>query len=97
MARLTMTRLKQVFDTRLGLRDPLYLLEFAGGKISGSIVSASFAGKSDFARQNMLWDALDAELGPKSSLIVGTLLAYTPKEWNLDLEGMSRKRIKRAG
>jgi acid stress-induced BolA-like protein IbaG/YrbA len=33
----------------------------------------------------MIWDALDAELGPKAVHEVGTLLTYTPEEWNIDL------------
>jgi hypothetical protein len=30
-------------------------------------------------------DALDAELGAESVQEVGTLLAYTPEEWNIEL------------
>jgi hypothetical protein len=33
----------------------------------------------------MIWDALDAELGAASVTEIGTLLAYTPDEWNINL------------
>jgi len=33
----------------------------------------------------MIWDALQAELGPESVHKVGTLLPYSPEAWNIDL------------
>jgi hypothetical protein len=33
----------------------------------------------------MLWDALDKTLGADAVRQVGTILMYTPEEWNIDL------------
>jgi len=41
----------------------------------------------DHLRQQMIWDALDEELGAASVKEVGMLLAYSPDEWELPLEG----------
>lgn len=79
------TKVRHLLTTRLKLKDPRFVLEKAGARVSGSIISASFRGKSDIARQTMLWDALEAELGAGAAQTVGTLLAYTPEEWDLDL------------
>jgi len=51
----------------------------------GSIISKTFKGKSDRRRQKMIWDALEAGLGTEFYRHVGTLLAYTPQEWNVEL------------
>jgi len=56
-----------------------------GGKVSGSVISDSFSGMSDSDRQKRIWDALDQEFGEESVKLVGTLLAYTDAEWNVDL------------
>jgi acid stress-induced BolA-like protein IbaG/YrbA len=78
-------KLQQLLSQNLALHHPLFRLERIGSKLAGSIISDTFRGKSDRARQKMIWDALDAELGPESVKKVGTLLAYTPEEWNIDL------------
>ncbi len=83
---MTHERLKEILTRRLRLRDPQFSLH-GMGRISGRVVSATFAGKGDSDRQQMIWDALDAELGPASVREVGMLLAYAPDEWNLQLEG----------
>ena len=41
----------------------------------------------DHQRQQMIWDALDEELGAASVKEVGMLLAYALDEWDLPLEG----------
>lgn len=79
-------KLKSILTRRLKLRNPQFRLE-GKGRVSGSIISSTFTGKSDHERQKMIWDALDAELGAASVREVGMLLAYTPKESNLALEG----------
>ena len=58
-------KLKEILTRRLKLKDPHFRLE-GRGRVSGSVVSATFAGKGDSDRQRMIWDALDAELGAAS-------------------------------
>jgi acid stress-induced BolA-like protein IbaG/YrbA len=82
---MSKVKLQQLLSQKLALKRPLFKLEKIGSKLAGSIISETFRGISDSARQNMIWDALDAELGPESVKEVGTLLAYTPEEWNIDL------------
>ena len=79
----------QRFLTRtLKLRSPRFELErLPGGKLSGSVISDTFKGKTDLARQKAIWDALDKAYGARSTAEVGTLLAYTTAEWNVDLAG----------
>jgi acid stress-induced BolA-like protein IbaG/YrbA len=79
-------KLKEILIRRLRLKDPHFRLE-GRGRVSGSVVSATFVGKGDSDRQRMIWDALDEELGAVSVKEVGMLLAYTPDEWDLPLEG----------
>ncbi len=79
-------KLKEILIRRLKLKDPHFRLE-GKGRISGGLVSATFTGKGDHERQQMIWDALDEELGAASVKEVGMLLAYAPDEWNLRLEG----------
>jgi acid stress-induced BolA-like protein IbaG/YrbA len=78
-------KLQQLLSQNLALHQPVFILEKIGSKLAGSIISDTFRGKSDRLRQKMIWDALDAELGPAATIQVGTLLAYTPDEWNVDL------------
>jgi acid stress-induced BolA-like protein IbaG/YrbA len=86
-------KLKQILTRRLRLKSPRFHLE-GRARISGSVVSSTFAGKGDHERQRMIWDALDKVLGPSSVKEVGMLLAYTPDEWGLPLEGMSKQQHK---
>jgi acid stress-induced BolA-like protein IbaG/YrbA len=69
---------------RLRLKDPQFVLERAGNMVFGSVISKTFKRKDDLKRQHMIWDALEAEFGTKATGMVGSLLAYTPEEWNLD-------------
>jgi acid stress-induced BolA-like protein IbaG/YrbA len=78
-------KLQQLLTRRLRLNEPVFKLEKIGSKLAGSIISQTFKGKSARQRQEMIWDALDAELGAESVHEVGTLLTYTPQEWNIDL------------
>jgi acid stress-induced BolA-like protein IbaG/YrbA len=49
------------------------------------VISDTFRGKADSARQQMIWDALESAFGPQAPQHVGTLLAYTNDEWDIDL------------
>ena len=89
-------KLKGILIRRLKLKDPQFRLE-GRGRISGSLVSPTFTGKKPHQRQQMIWDALDEELGAASVKEVGMLLAYAPDEWNLALEGtVARGTIRQA-
>ena len=96
MARITKDKLESILTKRLSLKDPQFILERVGTRLVGNVVSPSFKGKTDHQRLEMIWDALEAELGPHFSLLVGMLLAYTPEEWNIDADekGTTRKRKK---
>jgi acid stress-induced BolA-like protein IbaG/YrbA len=74
---------QSVLAQRLNLQSPRFALESAGAKVSGSIISSSFHGLRDSERQRRVWDALHAEYGADSVQRVGTLLAFTPDEWDL--------------
>ena len=96
MAKLTKDKLESVLSKRLSLKDPQYFLEKVGGRLVGDVISTTFRGKRDHRRQEMIWDALEAEFGPEAVKLVGMLLAYTPGEWdpNADDEGTPTKRKK---
>ena len=79
-------KLKEILTRRLKLKQPIFRLH-GRGRVSGSLMSATFSGKGDSERQQMIWDALDEELGAASAKEVGMLLAYAPDEWDLPLEG----------
>ena len=86
MATISKARLESVLRSKLGLKEPGFRLEKAGDKLSGSIISPTFLGKKDHERQRLIWEALDDEFGAESVHLVGTLLAYTPEEWGVNLE-----------
>ena len=87
---MSKVKLQQLLTKRLELADPVFRLERIGTKLAGSVISETFKGKSSRRRLRMIWDALDAELGAASVHRVGTLLAYTPEEWNIDLPEVPR-------
>ena len=87
---MSKVKLQELLTEQLGLEEALFKLERIGAKWAGSIISESFRGKDDRQRQRMLWAALDAELGAESVHKVGTLLAYTPDEWNVDLSDVPK-------
>ncbi|MGA2441737.1 MAG: hypothetical protein ABSH08_12330, partial [Tepidisphaeraceae bacterium] len=68
---------------KLALKSPEFHLEKEGDRIFGDIISPSFKRKTDHKRQELIWDALESELGAESLQLVGMLLAFTPEEWNL--------------
>jgi acid stress-induced BolA-like protein IbaG/YrbA len=78
-------KLQQMLKKNLRLKGAVFEIEKIGTKLAGSIISETFRGKSDRLRQKMIWGALDTELGAASVREVGTLLAYTPEEWNMNL------------
>ncbi len=83
---MTEAELAGLLRQRLGLESPRFDLErLPGGKLSGSVISNSFLGLGDAERQRRIWEALEAELGPQATSQVGTLLAYTDPEWDVDL------------
>jgi acid stress-induced BolA-like protein IbaG/YrbA len=96
MAKLTKSKLESVLSKRLSLKDPQYLLEEVDGRLVGHVISPTFKRKRPYRRQEMIWDALEAEFGPKAARLVGMLLAYTPGEWdpNVDDEVAPTKRKK---
>ena len=82
---MSKVKLQQLLARHLQLIQPEFRLERIGTKLAGSIISETFKGKSARQRQKLIWDALDAELGADSVHAVGTLLTYSPEEWNIDL------------
>jgi hypothetical protein len=93
---VTKAKLEEILTRRLKLRDPHFRLERMGARLSGSVIDGRFARLGDLARQRMIWDALDKELGADSYRRVGTILAYSPLEWDLPLEGKAKNRARRA-
>jgi len=77
-------KLKRLLTRRLGLASPRFLLEQEGDMIMGSVISETFAGSDDFARQVSIRSALRDELDRESQHQVGMILAYTPDEWDFD-------------
>jgi acid stress-induced BolA-like protein IbaG/YrbA len=94
---LTKTRLRSILSRRLRLEDPRFIIETAGGRLVGDVISPSFAGKRDRERQEMIWDALRAELGDDARKQVGMFLAFTPDEWNLDQNDKPAEKKRKAG
>lgn len=82
--KMTRTMLEKTLAQSLGLKSPEFHVTSTGGRWSGSVVSESFQGMKDHARQAMIWDALETAYGGDSVKAVGMLLAYTPDEWNID-------------
>ncbi len=97
MTKLTKKKLEAILTRRLCLVDPEFRLEKASERLIGNVISLTFKGKRDHERQKMIWDALEAEFGEESVLLVGMLLAYTPDEWNLDADQKSAPKAKKAG
>src|SRR5437899_2813803 len=96
MRNVTIRRVGEVIAENLGLKDAELRLRRYGPHVNGSVISPSFRGKSDLKRQQMIWNALEAEWGDQARQIVGMVLAYTPKEWYVDDEAMPRQRQRAA-
>jgi len=91
-ATITKAKLEHCLTKRLKLAAPVFHLELLPDrKWSGSVVSDTFEALSNVERQRRIWDALDDEFGAQSVSLIGTLLAYTQAEWNVDLETPSKK------
>lgn len=84
MLQATIGEIETLLTDKLKLHKPEFKLERAGAKVSGSVISSTFRGLTDSVRQQLLWDALDAEYGAESVRRVGSLLAFTPDEWNIE-------------
>jgi len=95
--RLTREKLERILTKRLALENPRFFLEKVGARWVGNVVSPSFKGKRDHERQNLIWDALEGELGAESARLVGMLLAYSPDEWELDEPQTPTTKKKKAG
>ena len=79
-----LSEIQETLTVKLNLEAPRFQLESAGAKVSGSIISASFRGMADSERQRRIWDALDKAFGPEAVHRVGTFLAFTPDEWDIN-------------
>ena len=93
-------KVKRLLTRRLGLASPRFVLEHVGDMVMGSVISETFTGSDDFARQQSIRSALRDELNPASLRQVGMILAYTPEEWDFDVpsrapNGRSRKGARR--
>src|SRR5580704_3914918 len=97
MATLTQVGLINLLTDSLKLREPRFVLERDGSMISGSVISKSFQNKDDLERQQTIRNAVDAALGVEARRQVGTILAYTPEEWDVDFEALPRRKRVRAG
>ena len=86
MANLTQTRLKEILTKDLKLCEPRFALRKYGTQHYGSVISETFTRKGDYDRQLMIRNALERVLGPTFQWKVGMILAYTPFEWDIDLD-----------
>jgi acid stress-induced BolA-like protein IbaG/YrbA len=80
----SVSEIQSVLKRRLQLIDPRFELESVGTKVSGLIIDPSFYGMPDSERQRRIWEALDHEYHAESVRRVGTLLAYTVDEWDIN-------------
>ena len=94
MPKLSKKRLESVLTHGLRLAEPQFVLERDGARFHGSIISPTFRGKTDLKRQTMILDTLEKALGQQYLRMVGLLLAYTPDEWNVDLDAYHRPRTR---
>ena len=70
-----------ISDSASKIAEPEFdLEETSGGKVGGFIISATFVGKSQVERQNMLWDYLDDKLDKEQILHIVSLVTVTPDE-----------------
>ncbi len=88
MRSVSKKRLEGLLTKELKLADASFRLQRNGSRWSGSIISRSFRGRDDLKRQRQIWDALENAFGEDSRQVVGMLFAYTPDEWDMDLEGL---------
>lgn len=72
-------RVKMVLEEALGPSE-YHLDTSASGRVGGVVVADAFEGKSQTERQEMIWDALRAELKPDERIQVMALLTMTTSE-----------------
>lgn len=60
--------------------EQLYLEVTQSGNIGGFVISPSFAGQSQVARQDALWAELRRHLGPDRLRRIVSILTMTPEE-----------------
>jgi len=97
MRSITKSKVEAILTTALRLSEPRFRLEKYDGRVSGSVISASFRGKRDHRRQEMIRNALESALGDNTYRLVGMILAYTPQEWDVDLPEIPHTRTAKAG
>jgi acid stress-induced BolA-like protein IbaG/YrbA len=81
MRKMSKAKLQKILTSRLKLKRPAFRILDLAGMLCGHVISDTFKNKSDLERQRMLRGALEAELGFEGAETIGTLLAYTPDEW----------------
>jgi acid stress-induced BolA-like protein IbaG/YrbA len=81
---MSKVKVAQTLTRALKLKEPTFRLERWGDQVYGSVISATFRRMDDLRRQRSIWNALEAEFGPKARQQVGMILAYTPQEWDFD-------------
>ena len=91
------TQLKTILTNELKLREPRFALQEFHSHLCGSVISETFARKGDYDRQMMIRTALERALGPTFQRKVGMILAYTPYEWDIDLDEVPVRRKAKAG
>ena len=73
--------LKRLLENDPDLREPQVQLANAdSGRVGGYIVSGSFGGHDQMARQDMVWDYLQRKLKPEQLIQINLLLTLTPEE-----------------
>jgi acid stress-induced BolA-like protein IbaG/YrbA len=75
-------------DPKSGIHEPSFDLGGANGDVGGFVISDSFEGMPMRARQNMVWDYLEAHIPKRRLRNVITLLTLTPWEFS---KGGTRK------
>lgn len=89
---MSKTKLTEILTRRLRLKRPRFVLRTDGRWYYGNVISDTFKGKTNFQRQRMIHDALEAEVGPRSLHRVAGVLAYTDDEWDKPLERLASLR-----
>ena len=84
---LTNKKLIEVLKEELHAKDAEFHLERWDNRASGRIISRVFKGMGDSDRQSAILDALERRFGPQGYRLIGMLLAFTPDEWDMKLEG----------
>lgn len=70
------TAFREVFDRSSALE----LDDIGDDRFAGSLISGSFAGKTEAERQNMVWDVIDEHLPPWERNHIVSIRTLTPEE-----------------